>query len=310
MDINEVNFYGKYIKKRYGGRIQKITIDANFTCPNRDGSKGVGGCTYCNNKSFGTATRLNDLKIKDQLQSGFDYSVGRYKNVVGYFAYFQSYSNTYAPLSELKKIYNEALEVDKITGLVVGTRPDCIDREKLAYFENLTKDYEVVIEYGIESIYDETLERINRGHDYQCFVDAIDMTKGRGIKICAHIIIGFPWETKEQWIETAKAMSKLSIDYLKIHQLHVVKNTLMANEYMVKPFKLLNKEEYIDVLIEFLEHLRPSIVIQRLFGSASKELTVSPFWPETTFDLNNELIRKMKERDTYQGRLYPKNNLN
>ena len=219
-------------------------------------------------------------------------------------AYFQSYSNTYAPLDYLKELYEEALDVDGIMGLAIGTRPDCVDEDKIAYLEELAKTKEVVIEYGIESIFDESLEKINRCHDYQCFLDAINMTKGRGIKICVHLIIGFPWETKEQWIHTAKELSKLPIDYIKIHQLHILKNTIMGNEYQKKPFKMLTKDAYIEVLEDFLEHLRPSIVVQRLFASSPKEITVSEHWNKTVSDLNAELVAKMLKAGSYQGRLF------
>lgn len=302
---NEVfNSYREHVKERFGGRIQKVTLDAKFTCPNRDGTKSTGGCTYCNNESFATAMKVRENTITEQVESGIAFCKSRYRNSVGYFAYFQANSNTYAPLDTLKGLYSEALAFDEIIGLVVGTRPDCVDLEKIEYFEEIAKEKEVIIEYGIESIYDETLERINRCHDYQCFLDAVEMTKGRGIKMCVHLIIGFPWETKEQWINTAREISKLPIDYIKLHQLHIVKNTIMGNQYKAKPFPLPTKPEYMDILTEFLEELRPSIVVQRMFGTASKNITLSEHWPETVSELNDELISKMKAANTYQGRLY------
>ncbi len=296
--------YANYLKSRFGGRIQKITVDAKFTCPNRDGLKSTGGCTFCNNESFGTATKVRDLKISEQVLRGIEFAQKKYKNIKGYLAYFQSYSNTYAPLEQLKDIYEQALDVENVIGISVGTRPDCIDEEKIAYFEKLAIDNEVVIEYGLESMFDETLMRINRCHDYQCFLNAIEMTKNRGIKIGAHLIIGFPWETREQWVHTAKELSKLPIDYLKIHQLHIVKNTLMGNEYKVKPFPLLTKNEYIDAVAEFLCHLNPDIIIERLFASAPKEMTLSEYWPESISELNSQLEQRMKLHDFYQGILF------
>lgn len=298
------NTYSEHINKRFGGRIQKITLDAKFTCPNRDGSKSTGGCTFCNNESFGTATKVRDLNITEQLHSGISYAKRRYKKVKGYIAYFQSYSNTYAPLARLKEIYTEALSVEGIIGLAIGTRVDCIDEEKIKYLQELAVDKEIIIEYGLETMFDESLKRINRCHDYKAFTDAIELTKNRGIKICVHLIIGFPWETKEQWVETAKELSKLPIDYLKIHQLHIVKNTIMGNEYKVKPFKLLSKDEYLDVASDFLEHLNPDIIIQRVFGSAPKEITLSEHWPDTISELNEQLIKKMNERGSYQGKKF------
>jgi len=304
MNISVYNSYSEHIRKRFDGRVQKITIDAKFTCPNRDGSKSVGGCSFCNNESFGTATKVRDLEITDQLLKGIEHAKGKYKNIKGFLAYFQSYSNTYAPLEKLKEIYSEALNVPGVMGLSIGTRPDCIDLEKIKYLEDVAKEKEVIIEYGLESMFDETLDRVNRCHDYKCFTDAINLTKNRGIKICVHLIIGFPWETKEQWIETAREMSKLPIDYLKVHQLHIVKGTMMGNEYIAKPFELISKDDYMEVMLEFLENLNPKIVVQRLFGSASKDMTLSKHWPERVSELNNELILKMKERETYQGRLH------
>lgn len=300
------NTYSNYIKKKFNGRIQKITIDAKFTCPNRDGTKSTGGCTFCNNESFGTATKVRDLDITNQIISGISYSNKRYKKVKGYMAYFQSYSNTYAPIDHLKNIYSEALSVDGVIGLAIGTRADCIDNQKLDYLESLATKKEIVIEYGLESIYNETLSRINRCHDYQTFLNAIDMTKDRGIKICIHLIIGFPWETKEQWIHTAKEISKLPIDYVKVHQLHIVKNTIMGNEYIKEPFSLINKDEYMNTMMEFLEYLNPKIIVQRLFGSAPKEITLSEHWPESISELNEELTILMKKNNSYQGKLFNK----
>lgn len=304
MSKNVYNAYHQYIKQKYGGRIQKITIDAQFTCPNRDGTKSTGGCTYCNNETFGTATKVRMNTVRDQVISGIAYSQRRYKNIAGYIAYFQSYSNTYAPLAKLKELYAEALGMEGVLGLAIGTRADCIDAEKLDYLEDLAKTKDITIEYGLESMFDETLKRINRCHDYQCFLDAIELTKNRGIKICVHLIIGFPWETKEQWIRTAKELSKLPIDFIKIHQLHIVKNTVLGNEFRVKPFKLLSKDEYIEVAIEFLENLNPNIVVQRIFGSAPEELMLSEHWPWQTSELNKELVKKMEDSGRQQGHYY------
>ena len=305
MPKNVYNAYHQYIKKNYGGRVQKITIDAQFTCPNRDGSKSVGGCTYCNNETFGTATKVRMNTVTEQLLSGISYSKRRYKKMAGYIAYFQSYSNTYAPIKKLKSLYSEALSMDGVLGLAIGTRADCVDEEKISYLEELAKTKDITIEYGLESMFDESLKRINRCHDYQCFLDAIELTKNRGIKICVHLIIGFPWETKEQWMETARELSKLPIDYIKIHQLHIVKNTVMGNEYRANPYKMLSKDEYIDVAIEFLENLNPNIVVQRIFGSAPEELMLSEHWPWQTSELTKELVGKMEARGNYQGRLNP-----
>lgn len=303
-DKSNYNRYVDHINKCFGGRIQKITIDSKFTCPNRDGTKSTGGCTYCNNESFGTATKVRELTVTEQIKSGIASSNRRYKKVKGYIAYFQSYSNTYASLEHLKEIYLEALKVKDVVGLAIGTRVDCVDLEKIKFLEELAKEKEIVLEYGLESMFDESLQRINRCHTYQEFLDTIEMTKNRGIKICIHLIIGFPWETREQWIQTSIELSKLPIDFIKIHQLHIVKNTIMGNEYLKNPFNLLSKEEYIDVACEFLEHLNPKIVVQRVFGSAPEELTLSKHWPETISELNKLLIKKLDEKGSYQGKYF------
>jgi len=305
MERLTINSYSGHLKKLHGERVQKITMDAGFTCPNRDGAKGVGGCTYCNNDTFAPPKLVSALSIKEQIDHGIKISKRKYKNVKKFYAYFQAYSNTYAPLEKLKELYSQALEHPEVIGLCIGTRPDCVDEQKLDYLEQLAKDYDVTLEYGLESISDETLLKINRCHDYQCFVDTVNNTKNRGIKICTHIILGFPWENRAHWINTAKELSKLPLDYLKIHQLHVVKYTQMANEYVKNPFKMLSKDEYLDIMTEFLAHLNPKIVIQRLAGSAPLDMLVSPSWGEKISDISTELSALMESKGLYQGIFYP-----
>ncbi len=298
------NTYTKYLRKNFQGRVQKITVDAGFTCPNRDGTKGIGGCSYCNNDSF-APTHLNKIGILDQINHGIETSKRRYRKIDRYFVYFQSFSNTYASLNHLKKLYEEALSHPKIEGICIGTRPDCIDDDKLDYLESLAQKYDVTIEYGLESISDETLLKINRGHDYQSFVNAVlATTKRKNIKICTHIIIGFPWETEKLWLETAQTLSLLPINFLKIHQLHIVKGSILGSEFIKRPFKTLDKNNYISILIKFLERLRSDIVIQRIYGNAPKELLLSEEWDVEVSTFTEDVIKKMNQLRTYQGRLY------
>ncbi|TFG98987.1 MAG: TIGR01212 family radical SAM protein, partial [Calditrichales bacterium] len=261
------NSYNSYLKNAYGERVQKVTVDAGFTCPNRDGSAGYGGCTYCNNDSFNPGYNDAQKSIRQQVNEGTEFLRRRYK-VDKFIVYFQPYSNTYAPLQNLKRMYEEALACEGVLGLTIGTRPDCVDADKIAYLESLAGSYDITIEYGLESIYDESLRRINRGHDFQSYRDALDMTKNRGIKICTHIILGFPWETTTQWLHEADVLSNLPFDFLKIHQLHIVKNTVMEKQHKKNPMSLFTVSEYVDTVIAFLERLNPDIIIQRLAGEA------------------------------------------
>ncbi len=300
--------YHQYIKSRFGRRIHRITVDAGFTCPNRDGTVASGGCTYCNNDAFSPASQTFRQKIylkpstpvRAQIDQQIDFMKRRFK-ADKFFAYFQAYSNTYAPVSELEKLYSEALGHPDIVGLTVGTRPDCVDEEKLSLLESIAQNYYVGIEYGCESIYDRTLVWVNRGHNYQCFVDAVHATAGRNIDISAHIILGFPTETREEMIAMADAMSFLPIGFIKIHNLHIVEQTALAHAYQNNPFPIFELEEYVQLVTDFVERLSPKICIQRLYGDAPKDMLIAPRWLTTGTDMaklvNAELIR----RNSYQG---------
>ncbi len=298
------NRFADYQKKIYGERVQKVTVDAGFTCPNRDGSVAKGGCVYCNNESFNPGYNSASKTILRQIDEGIEFLKRRYKNVRKFIVYFQPYSNTYAPLETLKRFYEEALSHPEVVGLTIGTRPDCVDEAKIAYLQELAKSYDITIEYGLESIADDTLRRINRGHDVQCYLDALDLTKNRGIKICTHIIFGFPWEDKTLWLKTADWLSDKPFDFLKIHQLHVVKGTAMEIAYKKNPFPLPEAEEYIDLIIRFLERLNPRIVIQRLFGEAPPRTLVAPHWGMRHTELVRLLEKEMERRETWQGKRY------
>ncbi len=298
------NRFVDYQRKIFGERVQKVTVDAGFTCPNRDGTIAKGGCIYCNNESFNPSYNRSSKSIRQQIDEGITFLKRRYKKVRKFIVYFQPYSNTYAPLETLKYYYEEALSHPEVIGLTIGTRPDCVDEAKIAYLESLTQHYDITIEYGLESISDETLKKINRGHDVQCYLDALELTKNRGIKICTHIILGFPWEDESLWLQTARWLSDKPFDFLKIHQLHVVKDTALERMYHKNPFPLLSPQAYIDLIIRFLERLNPRIIIQRLFGEAPPRTLVAPHWGVRNTQLMNMLLEEMERRDSFQGKLW------
>ncbi len=303
------NSFTGYFREKYGCRLQKIVIDAGFTCPNRDGKVGRGGCTYCNNAAFHPNYSTPDKPILTQLNEGIEFHKGRYRNTENYLAYFQSYSNTYAPLDDLKKLYDQALLHPQVRGIVVGTRPDCVDEEKLDYFQKLSEEKIVIIEYGIESCYDKTLDRINRGHNYETAVKAVEATARRGIFQGAHFIFGLPGETMEDLMGMASMINELPLNTAKFHQLQIIKGTAMEREYIAKPHDFINftLPEYIDFFVDFLEHLRPSLYIERFAGEVPPRFVNSTPWGLIR---NTELLRllerRLAERNTFQGRLYKK----
>jgi radical SAM protein (TIGR01212 family) len=295
--------YNTYLKKKYGERVQKVTVDAGFTCPNRDGTVASGGCIYCNNESFNPGYNDPTKSVRQQIDEGTEFLRRRY-NVDKFMVYFQPYSNTYASLDTLKQLYEDALSASGIIGLTIGTRPDCIDEEKLDYLESLAKTCDITIEYGLESIYDDSLKKINRGHDYQCYLDAIEMTKNRGINICTHIILGFPWENREQWMYEAEVLSEIAFDFLKIHQLHIVKNTVLERNHIRNPYRLFTLTEYVDTVVSFLEKLNPEIIIQRLAGEAPKKVLVAPKWGKRNSEVITFITNELEKRNTWQGKKY------
>jgi radical SAM protein (TIGR01212 family) len=301
------NTYPDYFRRIFGERIQKVTIDAGFTCPNRDGSKGVGGCTYCNNDGFNPSYCQPYKSITQQIEEGKEFHSVRYRRASKYLAYFQAFSNTYANIGILKQLYEEALSHPDVIGLVIGTRPDCVDNEKLDYLETLAKKHYIQVEYGIESCYNESLEKINRGHTFEESVNAIKATHGRGIKTGAHIIFGFPWETKEQMLAQAAILNKLPLDTLKFHQLQVVKGTVMEKQYLENPnsFTFFEIDEYIDFFIDFLEKLNPAFVVERFTSEVPPRFLAGPGWGLIrTYELLQKLEQRLKERNTWQGRLF------
>ncbi|MEE9175875.1 MAG: TIGR01212 family radical SAM protein [Thermodesulfobacteriota bacterium] len=299
------NTYRPYIKEKLGYRVNKLSVDMGFTCPNRDGNLAVGGCVYCNNDSFVPPYARARFSMHQQITNGMDYLRKRFK-AEKFIVYFQSYTNTYDSVEKLEEMYRNALKYEDVIGIAVGTRSDCIDEEKISMFEELAKDYYVSLEFGIESIYDKTLEFMNRGHDYQSVLDAIEMSKGRGFEIGAHIIVGMPTETKEEMLAMAGEVSSLGIDVFKVHNLHIVRNTPLARMYKKEPFSLFNFEEYIDFIIKFLERLSPDMVIERLFTDTPHQLLIAPDWGKSHLQILQAIEAELERKDTYQGRLYQK----
>ena len=301
------NSYSEYFRREFGTRVQKVTIDAGFTCPNRDGTKGVGGCTYCNNDAFNPSYCQPHKSITQQITEGIGFHQVRYRRAKNYLAYFQAFSNTYGSLEYLKSLYDEALAFPGVAGLVIGTRPDCIDDEKLEYFARLAEKHYIIIEYGIESCYNRTLESINRGHTYEESEAAIRKTSAYRIHTGAHIIFGLPGETEEQMLAEAGILSKLPLDTIKFHQLQIIKNTQMAEEFLVNPalFNLFSLEKYIDFIVRFTERLNPAFVIERFTGEAPPRFQAGPVWGGLRSDEVQILIEKeFEKRDTWQGRLF------
>jgi len=301
------NSYAEYFKKQFGERVQKVSVDAGFTCPNRDGTLAYGGCTYCNNDAFNPSYCLPQKSIARQIEEGIEFHLKRYRRANKYLAYFQTYSNTYGSLEHLRSIYSEALAHHKVIGLVIGTRPDCIDDNKLKYLKELSGKFYIIIEYGVESCYNKTLKMINRQHTYEQSVEAIEKTASYGINTGAHIIFGLPGETREDMLNEAEILSKLPLKNIKFHQLQIIKNTVMAGEYQQDPskFELFSLEEYIVFIIEFIERLNPKFIIERFTGEAPPRFLTGPNWGLIRTDqVNTKIEKKLKELDTWQGKKY------
>ena len=306
-DTKRFNSYSNNMKRLFGERVQKLSIDAGFTCPNRDGTKGVGGCTYCNNDAFNPSYCKPEKSIATQISEGIEFHKVRYRRANSYLVYFQAYSNTYASVDKLAKVYNEALNCDGVKGIVVGTRPDCIDDEKLELLKEIASKYEVFVEYGVESCYNDVLKEINRGHTFEESVEAIEKTASAGLHVAAHFIFGLPKETREEMLASAKIISKLPIDSVKFHQLQIIKGTVMERQYAEHPenFVIFGYEEYLDFFIDFIEMLNPKIVVERFTSEAPPRLVVAPNWGLKRNDVvMRDFERRLEERDTWQGRLY------
>ena len=300
------NDFSGFMASHFPCKIQKISVNAGFTCPNRDGTKGYGGCTYCNNQTFNPSYCHTGKPVGQQVREGVAFFARKYPKMK-YLAYFQAYTNTYAEAEKLKSMYEEALGVENVVGLVIGTRPDCMPDSLLDYLETLNRQAFLLVEYGIESADNATLRRINRGHTFECTADAVERTSARGILAGGHVILGLPGETRENMIEQAeKKISALPLNTLKLHQLQLVRGTKMAQEYAEHPerFRLYEADEYVDLAIDYVERLRPDIVIERFVSQSPKELLIAPDWGLKNYEFTEKVKKRMKERDTWQGKYY------
>jgi radical SAM protein (TIGR01212 family) len=294
--------FGRYLRRRFGARVFKVTLHAGFTCPNRDGLVGTGGCVYCINESFSPNTRRAERSLAEQMRAGTEFYRRRY-GAEKFFAYFQTFTNTYAPASDLKVRYDEALGASEdIVGLSVGTRPDCVPDETLDLLESYSDRYDVWVEYGLQSMHDETLRRINRGHGLDAFVDAVERTRGRNLHLCVHVILGLPGENWSEMMETARFLGEVDIlESLKIHHLYVARGTELEAEYERGELPVLSLEDYVTLTCDFLERTRPEVAMQRIVGDTTSRWLLAPRWGVSKNRVPMEIGAEFGRRGTCQG---------
>lgn len=295
--------FSDYLKERFNERVYKVSVDAGFSCPNKDGKFSDEGCIFCDNRTFNAYFGNQPIPIKEQIANGIKFGSSRYR-AKKFLVYFQANTNTYASIDELKKMYDSINEFDDVAGLMIGTRPDCIDNEILDLIESYSTKYEVWLEYGLQSIHDQTLKLINRNHTYKDFLKTYSLTKNRNIKVCPHVILGLPHETTAEMLETAKEMARLKPDAIKIHPLHIVKDTNLEKLYKKDKFRIYSLGEYFDLLIEFLRYLYPETVIARLTADCPRKLLIEPQWLEEKARFIQLLDKEMDKRGIFQGDLY------
>lgn len=294
------NDYGTWIRNQFPFRVQKLSVDAGFSCPNRDGSKGRGGCVFCDNRTFNPSYCRSGDGLRQQIEAGKEFFARKYSEMK-YLAYFQAFTSTYAPLDHLKRLYEEALSVDGVVGLVIGTRPDCVSPALLDYLATLARQTFLVVEYGIESANDATLRLINRGHDFECSRRAIEETAERGIRTGGHIIVGLPGEDAEESLRQADIISALPLTMLKIHQMQVVKGTALERMFAEKPFHVYTVEEYVRLIAEYVQRLRWSLVLERFVSQSPKEMLIAPQWGLKNHEFADLLDKHMRAIGTRQG---------
>ncbi len=299
------NDFGHWIRRQFPFRVQKISIDAGFTCPNRDGTLSTGGCIYCNNSAFNPSYCDGRNTVTEQLRDGKEFFSRKYPDMK-YLAYFQAHTNTYGNIDRLKSLYEEALSCDDVVGIVIGTRPDCVDNELLDYLDRLSHHTFVLIEYGIESANDKTLRYINRSHTFDCARKAVEATASRGIITGAHIILGLPGEDENESLRQAPIISSLPIDILKIHQMQIVRDTRLAKIYAEKPFHVYTVDEYIQLIGKYIQRLRPSLVLERFVSQSPADLLIAPKWGLKNYEFTNLLNNYLKENNISQGQLADK----
>lgn len=299
MTPKRYNPFSEELKRQFGYRVHRISVDAGFTCPNRDGTAGVGGCIFCSEHGSGSYGIAREMSIAGQLEDGKEVMTRKYK-AHKFIAYFQPYSNTYAPPEKLREIYDEALQVADVVGLIVGTRPDCLPAETIALLGEYHQKTYFWLELGLQSPHDRTLERISRGHDFAVFLKAAVAAKAIGLRLCVHIILGLPGEGREEMLATAAILNDLRVDGVKIHLLHVNRGTQLAGMYARGEVTLLGRDEYVGLVCDFLERLSPQTLIHRLTGDGGKDL-VAPLWSAAKFEILNAIDDEMARRGTRQG---------
>ncbi|MDY5191995.1 MAG: TIGR01212 family radical SAM protein [Bacteroidaceae bacterium] len=296
----EYKEFGTWLQAELGCKAQKLSVDAGLTCPNRDGTLGRGGCTFCDNRTFNPAYCRQGGSITDQLEAGKRFFSRKYPTMK-YLAYFQSYSNSYGTLSHLKELYEEALRVPDVVGLVIGTRPDCMPEALLEYLEELNRRTFLLVEYGVESANEETLVRVNRGHTFAQARECIIRTAQRGIRVGVHMILGFPWETRSELIRQAQLIASLPITTLKLHQLQVIRGTQLAREYELHPWPLPTAEEYVDLVLEYISHLPSSLVLERFVSQSPPEYVIAPRWGLKNHEFSALVKKAIQKRSTQLG---------
>jgi radical SAM protein (TIGR01212 family) len=295
------NGLNRVLKKTFGARVYKIGLRLDFTCPNRDGTVAVGGCIYCNNASHTPESYRPRLTVTEQLRQGAE-AVGRRHRAERFIAYFQSYSNTYDSASKLEKLYREALDYPGVVGISISTRPDCLPGDVLELLSDLSRDTYLWLELGLESMHDRTLRWVNRGHGLKEFITAADACKARGLRICTHLILGFPGESQADMLAAAPLVNRLGIDGIKLHNLHVIKNTALEKIYNEEGFEIFRQEQYVALVCQFLEVLHPAVIIHRLTGETYRALTVAPDWSVNKIGVHNAINEMLTSRDTWQGK--------
>ena len=297
--------YNAYLRNLYGERVQKISVDAGLTCPNRDGKLSDTGCIYCNAKGSGTGAFSRGISIREQIENGRIPAMKKYK-ARKFLAYFQSYSNTYTTVARMKAMYDEALSCDGVVGMAVGTRPDCVDEEKIALLEAYAKDYLVWLEYGLQSVHDVTLELINRGHDFKAFERAMALTRNRGINVCTHIILGLPGEDREMMLDSARVIADQGVNGVKIHLLYVIRDTPLDRMWQQGRYTPLEQQAYVDLVCDFLERLPEHMIIQRITGDPHASELRAPAWAGRYRETFNMIQHTLEQRDSCQGKFYGK----
>ncbi len=302
MEEKHYNDFGSWIKKKLGCKVQKISIDAGLSCPNRDGTRGTGGCIFCDNRAFSPAYCRGGISIKEQISNGIKFFKRKYTDMK-YLAYFQSFTNTYSSLDKLRRIYEEALDVEDVIGMVIGTRPDCVADDLLDYLEQLARQTFLIVEYGIESTNDRTLEYINRGHTFECSKETISRTKDREITVGGHIILGLPGETREDNIIEAEILTRMGLDIVKLHQLQVIEGTRLAEIYSKDKFKLYNLDEYIELAASFIQHSGKNLVFDRFASQAPDKMIIAPKWGIKSHEFTDKLDCYLRRNNIFQGEL-------